>query len=94
MIVQKLALSCQECQLRSCYNLLMENFQPGDSVAWRWANGVAEGTVISVNSERTEIESKGKRIVRNGTAENPAVIIKHSSGTQVLKRASELQKTS
>lgn len=71
----------------------MVNLQPGDTVAWRWANGIAEGSVISIHSERTEIESKGKHIVRNGTAENPAVIVKHSSGTQVIKRASELQKT-
>jgi hypothetical protein len=71
----------------------MEKFSPDDQVAWKWVNGVAEGVVIEVRPERTEIESKGARIVRNGTPANPAVIIKHSSGTRVLKLSSELQKT-
>lgn len=65
-----------------------------DTVAWEWGNGVAEGEVIEIRTERTEIESKGKRIVRNGTPDNPAVIIKHSSGTKVLKLQSEIKPTS
>lgn len=65
----------------------------GDSVAWQWANGLAEGTVKSVHAERTEIMSKGKHIVRNGSADNPAVIISHASGNDVLKLANEIQKT-
>lgn len=72
----------------------MSNIKPGDHVAWRWANGLAQGVVQEIRPERTEIESKGKRIVRNGSTQNPAIIIKHTSGTPVLKLASEIQKTS
>lgn len=61
-----------------------------DTVAWRWAGGVAEGVVLSVEYQRTEILSKGSLIVRNGTAENPAVVILHKNGNEVLKLASEL----
>lgn len=68
--------------------------QIGDWVAWRWANGVAEGKVTDVVFERTEIVSKGKRIARNGTASNPAVILEHKSGNPVIKLASELIATS
>lgn len=68
------------------------NIHIDDLVAWRWANGVAEGKVIHLNPGRTEIISKGKPIVRNGSPENPAVIIEHKSGNQVLKLASELIK--
>lgn len=65
----------------------------GDKVAWKWANGIAEGTVKSVHTESTTIESKGKIITRNGTKDNPAVVISHKSGNDVIKLASELQKT-
>lgn len=65
----------------------------GDPVAWRWGNGLAEGTVKSVHTEPTTIQSKGKSVKRNGTADNPAVVIQHKSGNDVLKLASEIQKT-
>lgn len=65
----------------------------GDQVAWKWANGIAEGQVESVHTEMTEIVSKGKKIVRNGTNENPALVIRHTSGTKVLKLQNEVQRT-
>ena len=65
----------------------------GDHIAWKWGNGLAQGEVISVHYEPTSIESKGKVIKRNGTKDNPALVIKHASGNNVLKLASEVQKT-
>ena len=62
----------------------------GDWVAWPWLSGVAEGKVIEVVPGRHEIISKGSRVVRNGTPENPAVVMDHKSGNPVLKLASEL----
>lgn len=64
-----------------------------DSVAWTWGNGLAEGTIVKICPEKTEITSKGKKIVRNGTPDNPALIIDHKSGNQVLKLQSEVQQT-
>ena len=64
-----------------------------DNVAWQWAGGIAEGVVEEVHYERTVILSKGKSIARNGTPENPALIISHKSGNDVIKLASEVQKT-
>lgn len=64
----------------------------GDAVAWKWGFSVAEGIVAEVCPERTEISSKGKKIVRNGTPENPALIINHASGNPVLKLQSEVQR--
>ena len=69
------------------------NINVDDSVAWRWGNGLAEGTVKSVHNEPTTIESKGKLVKRNGTHDNPALIITHASGNDVIKLASEVQKT-
>jgi hypothetical protein len=67
--------------------------KPGDHVAWKWMNGLAQGTVRSVHVEPTTIVSKGSLVKRNGTVDNPAVIIEHKSGNDVLKLASEIQKT-
>lgn len=71
----------------------MVYMKPGDDVAWKWGNGLAQGKVKSVHEEPTTIESKGKVIKRNGTADNPAIVIKHKSGNDILKLSSELQKT-
>jgi hypothetical protein len=65
----------------------------GDNVAWQWGNGLAEGQVKEVRHERTVILSKGKHITRNGTQDDPAIIIQHKSGNEVLKLAHEVQKT-
>ena len=63
----------------------------GDEVGWQWASGLATGTVEFISHERTEIESKGKHIVRNGTSDDPAVVIKHSGGSMVLKLQHEIK---
>ncbi len=67
--------------------------KPGDHIAWHWLNGLAQGVVRSVHYESTTIESKGKLITRHGTPENPALIISHKSGNDVIKLVSEVQVT-
>jgi len=67
--------------------------KPGDYVAWKWGNGLAEGIIKSVHNEPTTIVSKGAQVKRNGTKDNPAIIIEHKSGNDVLKLASEVQVT-
>lgn len=64
----------------------------GDKVAWKWVGAVVEGVVIEVVPAKAEIISKDKLITRNGTPDNPAIIIDHKSGNQVIKLASELIK--
>jgi len=73
---------------------MKSNFKPGDYVVWQWAGSIAHGEVQEVHESRVEIESRGKRIARNGSHDNPAIIIQHKNGSQVLKLASELQKAS
>lgn len=67
--------------------------KPGDHVAWQWLNGIAQGVVKSVHTDSVTIFSKGKVITRHGTVDNPAIVISHKSGNDVLKLASEIQKT-
>jgi hypothetical protein len=48
--------------------------------------------VISIYHESVTIESKGKLITRRGSEDNPALIIAHKSGNDVVKLLSEVQK--
>jgi hypothetical protein len=63
----------------------------GDHIQWKWGNGHAEGTIKSVHHESTTIKTKGKDITRNGSKEDPALVISHESGDNVLKLASEVE---
>ncbi len=65
--------------------------QAGSEVGWVWAGSLATGTVVSVHHHRHEIITKGKRIIRNGKPDDPALVIRHTSGTLVLKLAHEVQ---
>lgn len=70
----------------------MSTIHEGDTVYWKWGNGVAEGKVETVAHERIEIETKGKTIARNGSGDNPAIVIIQDNGTKVLKLSSEVKK--
>ena len=73
---------------RAAYTICMK---AGDQVGWQWGKGIATGEVLEVRSERTQVESKGKLISRNGTSDDPAVIIRSDNGSTVLKLAHEIQ---
>ncbi|MCW4353196.1 DUF2945 domain-containing protein [Hoyosella sp. YIM 151337] len=62
----------------------------GDIVAWKWGNGIASGEVERVCCEKTHIQSKGQTVTRNGSRDNPAVVIRQDDGTKVIKLHSEL----
>ena len=64
----------------------------GDEVGWQWGNGIATGFIESIHHERAEIESKGSRIVRNGTSEDPVLILTHGGGAKVLKLQHEVKR--
>lgn len=68
--------------------------QVGSEVGWLWIGSVTTGVVLEIHPERHEIISHNKRIVRNGTKDNPAVVIKHAKGSLVLKLFSEIQEIS
>lgn len=67
-------------------------FAKGAKVRWNWAAGSAEGEVVERFERRVSRTLKGKRIVRNGTAENPAYLLRQQDGDEALKRGSELEK--
>jgi len=69
----------------------MHKYTAGEKVSWKWIERTASGTVEEVCHERTQIVSKDTLVTRNGTEDNPAIIIRQDNGTKVLKLASELK---
>lgn len=65
-------------------------FSRGEKVRWNWASGSAEGKVVERFERRVQRTIKGSKIVRKGTADNPAYLIEQDHGDRVLKRGSEL----
>jgi len=62
----------------------------GDKVMWRWGKGQATGKIESIFPRKVKRTIKGAAIVRNGTKENPALLIKQDDGDKVLKLKSEI----
>lgn len=68
--------------------------QIGSEVGWLWIGSLTTGVVLAILTSRHEIVSNGKRIVRNGTPDDPALVIKHVKGSLVLKLSHEVQELS
>jgi len=61
-------------------------------VQWSWGAGHPSGTVEEIQTHgKLEIESKGKKVHKNASEENPAVHVGRE-GNDVVKRMSELEK--
>lgn len=65
-------------------------YEPGTRVEWDWGRGTAQGFVTEVFTQPVERTLKGARVKRNATPSNPAYLIRHESGSDVLKSHSEL----
>ena len=64
----------------------------GTRVTWEWGSGTAEGTVQSTHSEKTTRTIKGSTVTRNGSSDDPALVIEQDDGTTVLKLRSEVDR--
>lgn len=67
-----------------------QHFSVGDHVHWAWGRGEGRGRIAARFEHRVERIIKGSRIVRNGSAANPAYLIEMIDGREVLKLGSEL----
>jgi hypothetical protein len=63
----------------------------GSEVGWLWISSITTGIVLEIHPTRYQIISKSKRITRNGTKEDPALVIQHAKGSIVLKLLHEVQ---
>ncbi|MBF4161192.1 hypervirulence associated TUDOR domain-containing protein [Nocardioides acrostichi] len=68
------------------------SIRKGTEVRWSWGNGSATGTVTEVHHDKVERTTKGEKITRDGTKDDPAYVIEQDDGTVVLKLKSEVER--
>ena len=66
----------------------------GTKVSWKYGTGTAVGKVESVHKEPIARTIKGSEIHRNGSADDPALVIVQENGDRVLKLKSEVKAAS
>ena len=69
---------------------MSNTYRSGQKVSWNWGSGTAEGKIAECFDRRVQRTIKGTKVVKNGTADNPAYLIEQEDGDKVLKRGSEL----
>lgn len=65
--------------------------ETGEIVHWHWGQGIGSGRVMERHPCRISRRIDGVEIVRNGSPDNPALVIAQDDGSQVLKLESELR---
>ena len=63
----------------------------GTTVSWKYGTGTATGKIESVHKEAVTRTIKGAEIYRNGSADDPALVIVQANGSRVLKLKSEVK---
>lgn len=63
----------------------------GDKVEWDWGDGTGEGTVQKAYTQKTTRKIKGTEVTRNGSDDDPALLIEQDDGDEVLKLSSEVR---
>ncbi|OAN81780.1 hypothetical protein A8B78_08935 [Jannaschia sp. EhC01] len=66
-------------------------FSVGDSVAWEWGEGTAEGKITERFTEKVTRTISGTEVTRNASSQEPAFLIEQEDGSRVLKSCTELK---
>ena len=66
----------------------------GTKVTWKYGTGTASGKIESLHKEPISRTIKGSEIHRNGSADDPALVIVQENGDKVLKLKSEVKAAS
>jgi len=64
----------------------------GSKVRWTWGKSWAEGAIDEAHHDDVSRTTKGEKVTRHGTADNPAYVITQADGTVVVKLASEVER--
>ncbi|OWU80524.1 DUF2945 domain-containing protein [Phaeobacter sp. 22II1-1F12B] len=67
------------------------SFKVDDKVEWDWGQGTADGRVKETHKKKITRKIKGSEVTRNGSSDDPAIVIEQEDGDEVLKLASELR---
>ena len=68
----------------------MAEISQGTKVTWNWGQGTASGTVQKTYAKSITRSLKGTEVTRNGTKDDPALLIEQEDGDEVLKLSSEV----
>ncbi|ABG32033.1 DUF2945 domain-containing protein [Roseobacter denitrificans] len=71
----------------------MSKISVGDNVQWNWGNGKGRGKVTKRFTEDVTQTIKGSDVTRKADADCPAFLIEQEDGDEVLKSASEVEKS-
>lgn len=63
----------------------------GTRVKWEWGNGTAEGEVKEHHEKEITRTIDGNEVTRDGSEDNPALVIEQDDGQTVLKLKSEVE---
>jgi hypothetical protein len=66
----------------------------GTQVSWKYGTGTATGKIESIHKEPITRKLKGHDITRNGSADDPALVIVQENGDKVVKLQSEVKAAS
>lgn len=69
---------------------MSNSFHQGAAVQWNWGAHKARGKIAERFERRVQRTIKGEKIVRNGSARNPAYLVEQGDGDRALKLGSEL----
>ncbi len=64
----------------------------GTEVSWKWGNGRAVGKVSERHEQSVTRTINGSSITRNGSQDDPALVIEQDDGQVVLKLQSEVER--
>lgn len=64
----------------------------GTTVSWSWGNGTAVGKVVEIHHDKVTRTLAGSEVTRNGSDDNPALVIEQEDGARVLKLRSEVER--
>ena len=66
-------------------------YAKGDRVEWDWGTGTGTGHVAEVFRRKVSRTLKGSKITRNGSDDDPALLLRQEDGDEVLKLSSEVR---
>ncbi|KKC25544.1 DUF2945 domain-containing protein [Sphingomonas sp. SRS2] len=69
---------------------MSNHHRKGQKISWTWGANSVRGHVVERFERRVQRTIEGAKIVRHGTPENPAYLVKTDEGKIALKRGSEL----
>jgi hypothetical protein len=70
---------------------IMAQVSEGTKVKWDWGQGTASGTVQQTFTKSVTRTLKGSEVTRNGSDDDPALLIEQDDGDEVLKLSSDVE---